>query len=89
MKLNSIDNMRTDGKFMFGKEVPEGQAAVTALLEECFEIAYELRTEAEEEAEAAAEAAASQAEEKPPQDDNIGDGEMMTKPARPEIPAGV
>lgn len=48
MKLNSIDNMRVDGKFMIGNEIPDGQASVTQLLEECFEIAYELRNEAEE-----------------------------------------
>jgi DNA repair ATPase RecN len=48
MKLNSIDNMRVDGKFMVGDEIPDGQASVTQLLEECFELAYELRTDAEE-----------------------------------------
>lgn len=48
MKLNSIDNMKKDGKFMVGNDIPEGQGAVTALLDECFEMAYELRTEAEE-----------------------------------------
>jgi len=48
MKLNSIDNMKKDGKFMIGHDIPEGQGAVTALLAECFDIAYELRTDAEE-----------------------------------------
>ncbi|KAF1987994.1 hypothetical protein K402DRAFT_352755 [Aulographum hederae CBS 113979] len=48
MKLNSIDNMRKDGKFMIGDDIPDGQGAVTQLLSECFELAYELRTEAEE-----------------------------------------
>ncbi|KAF2719511.1 hypothetical protein K431DRAFT_305110 [Polychaeton citri CBS 116435] len=48
MKLNSIDNMKKDGKFMVGNDIPEGQGSVTSLLAECFEIAYELRTEAEE-----------------------------------------
>ena len=48
MKLNSIDNMKKDGKFMVGNDIPEGQASVTALLDECFEIAYELRSEADE-----------------------------------------
>lgn len=48
MKLNSIDNMRKDGKFMVGDDIPDGQGSVTQLLEECFELAYELRTEAEE-----------------------------------------
>jgi hypothetical protein len=49
MKLNSIDNMRVDGKFMIGEEIPDGQGSVTQLLEECFELAYELRNEAENE----------------------------------------
>lgn len=47
MKLNSIDNMRVDGKFMIGEEIPDGQGNVTQLLEECFELAYELRNDAE------------------------------------------
>ena len=34
-----------------GNDIPEGQASVTALLNECFELAYELRNEAEERAE--------------------------------------
>ncbi|KAF2196739.1 hypothetical protein GQ43DRAFT_484694 [Delitschia confertaspora ATCC 74209] len=49
MKLNSIDNMRVDGKFMIDKDIPDGQGSVIQLLEECFELAYELRTEAEDE----------------------------------------
>lgn len=48
MKLSSIDNMRVDGKFMVGDEIPDGQAAVIQLLEDCFEIAYQLRYQAEE-----------------------------------------
>lgn len=49
MKLNSIDNMRVDGKFKVGKDIPEGQGSVNGLLAECYDIAYELRTAAEEE----------------------------------------
>lgn len=49
-QLNSIDNMRVDGKFMVGSDIPEGQGSVSALLSECFEMAYELRVEAEENA---------------------------------------
>lgn len=49
MKLNSLDNMRVDGKFMIGGDIPEGQASVTDLLAECFEIAYELRVAVENE----------------------------------------
>ncbi|KAF2692201.1 hypothetical protein K458DRAFT_354510 [Lentithecium fluviatile CBS 122367] len=52
MKLNSIDNMRVDGKFMIGDEIPDGQGSVTQLLEECFELAYELRNDAEDSSEA-------------------------------------
>ncbi|KAK5069571.1 hypothetical protein LTS08_007609 [Lithohypha guttulata] len=48
MKLNSIDNMRVDGKFQIGKDIPEGQGAVNDLLAECYDMAYDLRTEAEE-----------------------------------------
>jgi hypothetical protein len=53
MKLTSIDNMRKDGKFTVGNEIPEGQGSVSALLAECFELAYELRNEADERAQAA------------------------------------
>ncbi|KAL8681532.1 MAG: hypothetical protein Q9186_002348 [Xanthomendoza sp. 1 TL-2023] len=48
MKLNSIDNMRVDGKFMVGSDIPEGQGSVNSLLAECFELSYELRVEAED-----------------------------------------
>ncbi|KIX04658.1 uncharacterized protein Z518_05528 [Rhinocladiella mackenziei CBS 650.93] len=51
MKLNSIDNMRVDGKFQIGKDIPEGQGSVNDLLAECYDLAYELRTAAEEETE--------------------------------------
>ncbi|ERT01785.1 uncharacterized protein SPSK_05183 [Sporothrix schenckii 1099-18] len=50
MKLNSIDNMRVDGKFMVGGDIPEGQGNVTELLAECFELNYELRIAAEDKA---------------------------------------
>lgn len=49
MKLNSVDNMRKDGKFQIGNDIPEGQGAVTELLAECYDIAYELRNDAEAE----------------------------------------
>ncbi|KAL9108675.1 MAG: hypothetical protein Q9227_006621 [Pyrenula ochraceoflavens] len=49
MKLNSIDNMRVDGKFQIGKDIPEGQGVVIGLLSECYDLAYELRTAAEKE----------------------------------------
>ncbi|OTB09099.1 hypothetical protein M426DRAFT_132354 [Hypoxylon sp. CI-4A] len=47
MKLHSIDNMRVDGKFMVGEDIPEGQGSVAELLAECFELNYELRVAAE------------------------------------------
>ncbi|KAF3760645.1 hypothetical protein M406DRAFT_296025 [Cryphonectria parasitica EP155] len=59
MKLNSIDNMRSDGKFEINGDIPEGQGAVTDLLAECFELNYELRVEAESRAESAAGAEAA------------------------------
>ena len=46
-QLNSIDNMRVDGKFLVGSEIPEGQGSVNALLAECFDRAYEMRLEAD------------------------------------------
>ncbi|TEY71379.1 hypothetical protein BOTCAL_0094g00230 [Botryotinia calthae] len=52
MKLNSIDNMRVDGKFMVGPDIPEGQGSVTDLLAECFELSYDLRVAAETESDA-------------------------------------
>ena len=45
-QLNSIDNMRIDGKFMVGSDIPEGQGSVNSLLAECFDLIYELRVEA-------------------------------------------
>ncbi|KAI0024186.1 hypothetical protein F4780DRAFT_649350 [Xylariomycetidae sp. FL0641] len=48
MKLNSIDNMRVDGKFTVGGDIPEGQGSVSELLSDCFELNYELRVAAEE-----------------------------------------
>jgi hypothetical protein len=51
-QLNSIDNMRKDGKFMVGDEIPDGQGRVTQLLEECFDLAYELRNDAEDDSSA-------------------------------------
>ncbi|KAK4040304.1 hypothetical protein C8A01DRAFT_35727 [Parachaetomium inaequale] len=48
MKLNSIDNMRVDGKFMVGNDIPEGQGSISELLAECFDLNYDLRVAAEE-----------------------------------------
>lgn len=45
LKLDSIDNMKVDGKFMIKGQIPEGQATVTALLAECFDIVHELKIE--------------------------------------------
>ncbi|OAA39412.1 putative protein family UPF0662 [Metarhizium rileyi] len=48
MKLNSLDNMRVDGKFVVNGDIPEGQGSVSELLAECFDLNYELRVAAEE-----------------------------------------
>lgn len=48
MKLNSIDKVRVDGKFMVNNNIPDGQAAVMQLLEDCYEITDQLQNEAEE-----------------------------------------
>jgi hypothetical protein len=40
--------MRVDGKFMVGQEIPDGQAAVMQLMEECFELTYDLKVQADE-----------------------------------------
>lgn len=45
LKLDSIDNMKNDGKFVIKGQIPEGQATVTALLAECFDICHELKIE--------------------------------------------
>ena len=49
LQLNSIDNMRVDGKFMVAGDIPEGQGSVSELLAECFDLNYELRVAAESE----------------------------------------
>ena len=46
--MNSIDSMQTDGKFMVGNDIPDGQAAVTALLHDCYDLAHQLKEQAEE-----------------------------------------
>ncbi|PQE03714.1 hypothetical protein CJF30_00006428 [Rutstroemia sp. NJR-2017a BBW] len=51
-ELNSIDNMRVDGKFMLGDDIPEGQGSINDLLAECFELSYELRVAAETDSDA-------------------------------------
>ncbi|KAK6856770.1 hypothetical protein PG995_006957 [Apiospora arundinis] len=51
MKLNSIDNLRVDGKFMVSGDIPEGQGSVSELLSQCYDLNYELRVAAEELAE--------------------------------------
>ncbi|KAG6003003.1 hypothetical protein E4U43_000984 [Claviceps pusilla] len=48
MKLNSLDNMRVDGRFVVNGDIPEGQGSVSELLAECFDLNYELRVAAEE-----------------------------------------
>jgi hypothetical protein len=48
MKLNSIDNMRVEGKFYVNNDLPEGQGCVNELLAECYDLCYDLRAAAEE-----------------------------------------
>lgn len=44
IKLASLDNLRVDGKFLDEHgQVPEGQAVVMALLNECYDIMFELK----------------------------------------------
>ncbi|VEU22690.1 DEKNAAC103760 [Brettanomyces naardenensis] len=45
MKLTSIDNEAVDGIFMVDGEIPPGQATLTALLSECFDILHELKVD--------------------------------------------
>ena len=47
-QLNSIDDMRVDGKFLVGHDIPEGQGRVNELLAECYDIVWKLRTTATE-----------------------------------------
>lgn len=54
-QLNSIDNMRVEGKFFIGKDLPEGQGSVNALLAECYDICYDLRAQKEGEGDNAPE----------------------------------
>lgn len=69
MKLNSIDNMRVDGKFLVGEDIPEGQGSVNDLLAECFELSYDLRVEAEDESEMECEK--EKEPEKAPEKENV------------------
>ncbi|KOS22953.1 UPF0662 protein [Escovopsis weberi] len=48
MKLNSLDSLRVDGKFVVNGDIPEGQGSVSELLAECFDLSYDLKVEAEE-----------------------------------------
>jgi hypothetical protein len=43
MKLNSIDNLRRNGKFMVGDDIPRGQSSLLQLLETCFDLLHDLR----------------------------------------------
>lgn len=82
MKLNSIDNMRQDGKFIVNGDIPEGQGSVTALLSECFEMAYELRNEAAAKESDSDEDEADEADE---QSDRVAQTSSSTHPAAESI----
>lgn len=47
-KLASLDNLRSDGKFIINNQIPEGQGTLNALLAECFDIIYELKIDLDE-----------------------------------------
>lgn len=47
-KLASLDNLRSDGKFIINNQIPEGQGTLNTLLAECFDIIHELKIELEE-----------------------------------------
>ncbi|PKS07758.1 hypothetical protein jhhlp_006366 [Lomentospora prolificans] len=79
MKLNSIDNMRVDGKFMVGEDIPEGQGRVTELLEDCFDLSQELKVAAEA-AEAKAKEASSMDLESRTASEAESDAEMEDEP---------
>lgn len=49
LKLASLDNLRADGKFVVGGEIPPGQGVLNGILAECFESIYELKVTLEEE----------------------------------------
>ena len=51
-QLGSIDNMRVDGKFLVGEDIPEGQGSINALLADCFDLLHDLRVESEEDGDA-------------------------------------
>lgn len=40
--------MQVDGKFMVNGDVPDGQAAVYALLHDCYDLAHQLKDQAVE-----------------------------------------
>ena len=72
-QLNSIDNMRVDGKFMVGQDIPEGQGSVTSLLADCFDMLYDLKVDADEEKSNGGEAHEDKASEGKPNGDKAGD----------------
>ncbi|EPQ63277.1 substrate of cAMP-dependent protein kinase (PKA) [Blumeria graminis f. sp. tritici 96224] len=51
MKLDSLDSLRTNGKFLVGNEIPDGQECVNNLLSECCDLRHQLQLEAEKVAE--------------------------------------
>jgi hypothetical protein len=48
MKLDSIDNLRRNGKFMVGDDIPRGQSSLLQLLETCFDLLHDLRKDPRE-----------------------------------------
>ncbi|KAI4162544.1 MAG: hypothetical protein LQ342_003775 [Letrouitia transgressa] len=48
MKLDSMDKMRVNGKFVVGSDIPEGQGSVNTLLDECCKLYEELKIKCKE-----------------------------------------
>lgn len=51
MKLNGLDALREDGKFVVDGEIPPGQGVVIEVLAECFDMVYEMKIELDEKGE--------------------------------------
>lgn len=84
-KLASLDNLRSDGKFIINGQIPEGQGTLNALLAECFDIIHELKIELEEkeeEQEDGLDEPSSQAAEYTDDEDIKSDDEVELKRGR-------
>lgn len=69
--------MRVDGKFAVGDDIPEGQASVAELLEDCFDLSRDLKI--------AAEAAEAEAMDSQNGDSDYESGDEGVMEARPGV----